>query len=302
MFDLQDSAVEPSSDEVFEVATFADPAPVDQPTFESRPPEPARKQPVRPPRTAPSRRWTRLRWIARLAPIAVFITVLVVNLVQSVGGTQKPRGVTPDEIRSTAGLTVAPFVGTRACDVYVVPLDQPSEAESAAVTRFLARNAHVASCVTPSLALSPEMLDGVRHQVNAGLLIDRLIDAFRPVWHTRPSTILGVTALDVYWPPRPDWSFAFAGYTSVGHTQGYAAVSSARMGQGSAWRRRLETIAMRYVGFLYFGLRTSSDEHSALYPTLLGLDDLDRMRPQFGEPPLSARELRRARARFLRGA
>jgi hypothetical protein len=301
MFDLQDSAVEPRSDEMFEVATFPDPAPVDQPTFTPPPPEPARKQPAEPPRTAPSRRWTRLRWIARLAPIAVFITVLVVNLVQSVGGTEKPRGVTPDEIRGTAGLTAAPFVGTRACDVYVVPLDQPSETESAAVTRFLARNAHVASCLTPSLALSPEMLDGVRHQVNAGLLIDRLIDAFRPVWHRRPSTILGITALDVYWPPRPDWSFAFGGYTSVGRTQGYAAVSTARFGQGSAHRRRLETMAMRYVGFLYFGLQYSSDEHSALYPTLLGLDDLDRMRPGFADPPPSPRDLHGARARFLRG-
>jgi hypothetical protein len=301
IFELQDPVGDRRQDEVFEVGPFPDPAPVPEPFFEPQHRVPEQQRPAPQTEASASRRWSRLRWVARLLPVAIFLTVLAVNLVGSFAGAEKSHGVTPEDIQRTSGLTGYPFAGSRACDVYVVPLDRPSEDESAAIARFVARRVHVSACVTSSTALSPEILDAFRHQVNVGLLIDRMIDAFRPVWHKRPSTILGITALDVYWPAQPDWRFAFAGTATVGRTQGYAAVSTARFGSGTAHRRRLETMAMRYVGYLYFGLHPVADEHSALYPTLLGLDDLDRMRPQFSDPPPSANALRRARIRFLRG-
>jgi hypothetical protein len=216
VFELQDPVGDPRRDDVFEVGAFPDPAPVPEPFFEPQQLAPEQQHPFPQPEASASRRWSRLRWVARLLPVAIFLAVLAVNLVGSFAGAEKSHGVTPEDIQRTSGLTGYPFAGSRACDVYVVPLDRPSEDESAAIARFVARRVHVSSCVTPSVALSPEILDAFRHQVNVGLLIDRMIDAFRPIWHKRPSTILGITALDVYWPARPDWRFAFAGTATVG--------------------------------------------------------------------------------------
>jgi hypothetical protein len=38
--------------------------------------------------------------------------------------------VTGPRVRDTAGITADPFSDSNACDVYVVPLDRPSEATS----------------------------------------------------------------------------------------------------------------------------------------------------------------------------
>jgi hypothetical protein len=71
------------------------------------------------------------------------------------------------------------------------------------------------------------------------------------------------------------------------------------MGGGADRLRRLETMAMRYVGFLYYGLSQNPDPASALHPTVLSLDNLDRMRPQFSDPSPTSEQLRDARVRFL---
>ncbi|MGH3134471.1 MAG: hypothetical protein ACRDNY_12160 [Gaiellaceae bacterium] len=76
-------------------------------------------------------------------------------------------------------------------------------------------------------------------------------------------------------------------------------ISTARMGSGEDRFQRLETMTMRYLGFLYFGFPPSPEPDSALYETILGLPDLDRMRPQYSDPPPTDAELRAARERFL---
>lgn len=60
-------------------------------------------------------------------------------------------------------------------------------------------------------------------------------------------------------------------------------------------------MAVRYVGVGYFGLELDSQPGSALYETIDSRDDLDDLRPQLGEPPLSELELRHARAILLAG-
>ena len=77
---------------------------------------------------------------------------------------------------------------------------------------------------------------------------------------------------------------------------------SAQSGDGEARARRLETMAVRMVGQHYYGLQPSDDPMSALYEGLTSRNDLDRMQPEYSDPPLTQMELFEARARYLAGA
>ena len=81
--------------------------------------------------------------------------------------------------------------------------------------------------------------------------------------------------------------------------QGFAVVSTARMGSGEELFRRLETMAMRYLGLLHFGLPESAGPPSALSPSVRSLEDLDLLLPQFSDPQPSRAELSAARKAFL---
>ena len=76
-------------------------------------------------------------------------------------------------------------------------------------------------------------------------------------------------------------------------------ISTARMGDGDDLARRLQTMAVRQAGLGYFGLELDRKPRSALYGTIRSREDLDRMAPQLGDPPLSQLELRHARALLL---
>lgn len=281
LFDLQDTAVDDAELEELEpeVAASEEGAP-----SEAEPP-PARRR----------------RLVSTAVAIAVFLTVLVVNLVTSDWRSTEIEPVTPEKVEATAGATTQPFVGWE-CDVYVVPMDRPSEERAAGLADALVRRAPVkTACTTTSLRLDASAVNEEREQLNAYSAINQLTRTFQEIWELAPSTIVGITELDSFSPDRPDWRFVFGARGSFNRTQGYGVISTARMGSGDDRFRRLETMAMRYLGFLYFGLPESADTSSALYPTILSLDDLDRLEPAFSAPPPTPAQLRSARQRFVDG-
>ena len=243
-------------------------------------------------------------WIlpVRICLFALFMAAVSVIVFTDRGRKITVEPVTKPNVRDTAGVTADPFADRSVCDVYVVPLDRPSEATSTDLASRLGTRVPVHVCSTRSLALDQRVVDDGRRQADVSAILLRLADRFRAAQGARPSTILGVTHLDLFWPDRPEWRFVFGVRRSIGVTQGYGALSSARMGGGADRLRRLETMAMRYVGFLYYGLSQSPDPASALYHTVLSLDELDPMRPQFSDPSPTSDQLRVARVRFLNAA
>ena len=207
--------------------------------------------------------------------------------------------VTSERIELTLGATIQPFPPDRACGVYVVPVDGPSEALVARLARQLARRAPVQACATPSFRLDLASLDRRRGQLDAVIVSDQLARAFQDTRGIAPATIVGITAFDIYSSAFAEDEFGFGVAKRFPQKQGFAVVSTARMESGEDRLRRLETMAMRYVGLLYFGLPESSSPTSALAPAPESLEELDLLRPEFSDPPPSSAALVAARKAFL---
>lgn len=206
--------------------------------------------------------------------------------------------VTSERVELTLGATIQPFAPDRACGVYVVPIDGPSEQIAARLARALPLRVPVQACTTSSFRLDLAALDPRREQLDAVVVSDQLARAFQDARGLAPATIVGVTTLDMYSSAFADDPFDF-GLAKKFPKQGFAVVSTARMGSGEELFRRLETMAMRYLGLLHFGLPESSSPGSALSPSVRTLEDLDLLLPQFSDPEPSREELVAARKRFL---
>ena len=247
-----------------------------------------------------------LRAVLSMVVLGAWIVVILINAFGEFGAlwpkSDEDARVSRESIAAIAGATREPFRLSRACDLYVVPLDRRSEADAGLIVAQLGRRLPLEACQRPSMRIDPSALDEGRGQLNTGSLIDQLALAFRAEWGNRPSMVLGVTALDVFLPNRPSWPFGLNTYDTVRRTQGYGVVSTARLGSTESRNRRLETMALRDVGLGYFGLSPSSDETSALYWRFIDLDDLDKMQPELGYPSPTSDQLRAARQRFLQGS
>lgn len=111
--------------------------------------------------------------------------------------------------------------------------------------------------------------------------------------------VIGVTAHDMFTPLSPDWRFVFGLVPFFDQGQSYAVISTARMGNGPPRRRRLDLMALRYVGRGFFRLPTTEDAHGALRAEIRSLEDLDEMRPKLADRPLTATEARALRLRVF---
>jgi predicted Zn-dependent protease len=244
--------------------------------------------------------------------VAVVLIVVVVLLVGGVVGglayllvgrdSSVPGipAVTAERVELTLGATAQPFAPDRACGVYVVPVDSTSDGVAARLARALPGRVPVRACATPSFRLDPSAVDHQREQVDAVIVADQLARAFQDARGIAPATILGVTAFDMYSSAFAADPFDFGVAKQFPQQkQGFAVVSTARMGSGAELFPRLETMAMRYVGLLYFGLPESSSPTSALAPSVRSLEDLDRLQPRFSDPQPSNGELVASRKEFL---
>ena len=240
------------------------------------------------------------------------VTILAVVLVVGgvVGGTAyllvgrdssafDVPAVTAERVGLTLGATAQPF-SNRSCDVYVVPVDASSGAVAARLAGALPRRVPVEACATPSFRLDPSAVDHRREQLDAIIVADQLARAFQDTRGVAPATVLGVTALDMYSSAFASDPFDFGAAKQFRQqSQGFAVVSIARMGPGEELFKRLETMAMRYLGLLHFGLPESSSPTSALVPSVRTLEDLDRLEPRFADPQPSSAELVAARNELL---
>jgi predicted Zn-dependent protease len=248
----------------------------------------------------PSRALAGALIVAAVLVVGGVLASLAFLLVDDDSSALEIPAVTAERVDLTLGATAQPFSPDRACGVYVVPVDNASERFAARLARMLPRRAPVQACATPSFRLDPSAVDHQREQVDAVIVADQLARAFQDARGIAPATILGVTALDMYSSTFATDPFDFgAAKQFPQQKQGFAVVSSARMGSGAELAKRLDTMAMRYVGLLYFGLPESSSPTSALAPPPRTLEELDLLEPRFDNPQPSDAELVAARKEFL---
>ncbi len=246
----------------------------------------------------PARRDRRLPIVVAVVVLVVVIGGLALLLDRDPPDPGVPS-VTGERVETTLGATIQPFAADRACDVYVVAIDSASESEAKRLARAVERRATVRACPTSSFRLDSAALDIRREQLDGVVVADQLSLAFQQARGITPTTVLGVTALDMYSSTFASDPFDFGVAKQFPQKQGFAVVSTARMESGEDRFRRLETMAMRYVGLLYFGLPESAISNSALGPAPRSLEDLDRLRPQLADPPPSNAELDALRKEFL---
>ena len=241
----------------------------------------------------------------RLFEIVVVVLVLggvlgaLVVLVDRDSTDSGAAPVTSEQVESTLGATSQPFAPDRACDVYVVPVDSSSDALAVRLARELPDRVPVKACATSSFRLDLAAFDRRREQLDAVIVSDQLARAFQDARGITPATILGVTAFDIYSSTFAQDEFDFGVAKQFPQKQGFAVVSTARMESGDARSRRLDTMAMRYLGFLHFGLPESPSSSSALGPAPRSLEELDRLEPQLADPPPTTAELEALRKAFL---
>lgn len=207
--------------------------------------------------------------------------------------------VTPEQVELSRGVTAQPFAAARPCDVHVVPLDLSSVELAARLARALPRRVPVRACTTASFRLDLSAVDHRRGQLDAVSVADQLARSFQEVRGARPATILGVTAFDTYSSTFATDPYDFGAAKQFPSKQGFAVVSTARLGSDEARFRRVEAMALRYVGLLYFGLPQSSSPTSVLAPSLQTLEELDRLELRFASPQPSDAELAAARKEYL---
>ncbi len=242
----------------------------------------------------------------RLLGVAVAVLVLggvIGGLALLLDDSESPDSgvppVTGELVEATLGATAQPFAPDHGCGVYLVPVDGLSDSVAKRLSRALPRRAPVRVCATPSFRLDLAALDRRREQLDAVIVSDQLARAFQDARGITPSTIVGVTAFDIYSSAFAEDEFDFGVAKQFPQKQGFAVVSTARMESGEDQFRRLETMAMRYVGLLYFGLPESSSTTSALGPAPRSLEELDLLGPELSDPPPSNAELDASREAFL---
>jgi predicted Zn-dependent protease len=164
--------------------------------------------------------------------------------------------------------------------VYFVPVGRFPAGDAEKLARYFGRRLSVRTGVLPSAALPRSAFNRARRQYVAQKLITVL---HRPIGDSR--VVIGLTLEDIYTLDRPDWRFAF----SIRSPAGFAIVSRARMDPDllgldpdpALRMRRLQKMVMKTIGVLAFGLSQSPNPRSALYDSILGVDDLDYMTQDF---------------------
>ena len=247
----------------------------------------------------PARRDRGLPMVVAVLALGVAIAALAILVRDDDAPDSGVPPVTSELLEATLGATAQPFAPDRVCDVYVVPVDSESESVAKRLARALPSRVPVRACTTSSFRVDSAALDFRRGQLDGVVVTDQLSLAFQQARGVAPATVVGVTALDTYSSTFATDSFDFGVAKRFPQKQGFAVVSTARMESGEDRFSRLETMALRYVGLLYYGLPESSSTTSALGPAPRSLEELDLLEPQLSDPPPSNAELDASREAFL---
>lgn len=218
-----------------------------------------------------ARRDVRRRLLRRFERISMGLTVALILA----GTFRVPTGLANLPSAGRAPIVPTPLPGRT---VTFLPLGSFPIADLERLTAYYQTRYGLEIDILPPIQVPAGLEDPNRKQLAAEDLIN-VIAIGIPEASDPDRVVIGFVTDDIYIRGRPDWRWAF-GLRDEGHL---GVVSTARMGAPPGLfsdlveSARLRKMVTRDIGVLYFGLPLSTDPHSVLYRSVLGVGDLDAM-------------------------
>jgi hypothetical protein len=208
---------------------------------------------------------------------SVLMSVLYVGIAVGFGGgidLRRDHHVDEDELRAASnfpGRTANPFAAVEPGELYVVPLDRPSQRHAPLVERAVEQAFGMRPTLTPGTALDPVLLDRGRGQVDAWRTLVRLFESHERARQGTPAIIVALTSLDTWNSSIPGDRFALL---ASGHFDGWrgcgGVISTARL---HVWPGRAEARLAKLAGRLV--ARCLRIEQKVVVRSVKDVDELD---------------------------
>jgi len=176
--------------------------------------------------------------------------------------------------------------------LYFVPIGDVSNQFMVDIVDYYKNILDIKVSVAPRVRLNPSAYDNKRDQYKTTPLIEDFAQRFEDYSNTEKPTYIGITHSDVYLESREEWRFVFGSYISYvsgsRENSSDAVISTARIDFGSLEDRNelvrtssnFRKMISRYIAELHYKKERNDDPESILYRSILGLDDLDRIKEE----------------------
>jgi predicted Zn-dependent protease len=189
----------------------------------------------------------------------------------------------PNACREATPEFAAAYSDVRACEgreqrVCLVPLGEVPKDLVDHLVAYYRDEYDLTLHVLPAVELEPGFDSDRPGQLAAEYLQVMYTDAYGQYVGDPNVLLIGLTAIDIYTPDKPQWRWFF-GYLD----DRSAVISSFRM-EPENWgkrtndalrNRRVRTLMNKYIAMGYYGLPLNDDRHSVLFRLIGGLDILD---------------------------
>lgn len=181
-------------------------------------------------------------------------------------------------------LTVIGCATAPVCQIYFVPIGAFPDTMTQDLIRHYDQTLHLRIRPLPALPVTDDMVDQAREQLIGEEVIRKMKEQW-PDLATDPNVrLLGMTGDDMFIRSK-QWHFAFA----LREEGRFALVSKHRMDptffklppNDDVMIARMRKMLTKQIGLQYYGLPNRQEKTSVLFSSILGLDDLDAMSPEF---------------------
>lgn len=155
----------------------------------------------------------------RLIVVLLGLSVLVPSLllgfaVLRSGGIERGRDNTVDTAdvlaaRAVPGAVVNPFEESEPQELFLVGLDAASQRRLPRLAETLEERFGMTATQVAPLLLDVAVLDPAREQLDGEQITIRVLAAYASVHSDHPAAVIAVTGLDMFFPRRLDYRFAF---------------------------------------------------------------------------------------------
>ena len=178
-------------------------------------------------------------------------------------------------------------VASTSCDgtgrrICVVPLGQIDPTLLQDLVAYYQQQYGLKVAILTPEPVPTEFASNLREQVDASRLISYMTGLFPGTDNNSAVVLIGLTPLDIY-DSTSTFRYLFGLKGDVQTPKGM--LSTFRMdprtygepADTSMTFTRTQRMLSKYIGLMYYGLPTSHDPHSAMFDSILGVDDLDAM-------------------------
>ena len=208
------------------------------------------------------------------------------------GSKASVRCFEPDDCVQPSTELIRRYNDDTSCDWYapricIVPLGNVPVDLIEHLTEYYKAEYDLDVRVLRPIRLDEGLDDGRPGQVTADLLREYFFTDYFFYDQDSEAILIGLTAIDIYTPERPEWRWFFGGtFRFAGDENPRQSIISIYRMDPVNWsepedvelrNRRVRTLMNKYVALSYYGLQLNDDPESVLYRLIGGLADLDRI-------------------------